>query len=83
MKLSSGSEIVVDLTKISIKEWREMWDLHSDDAKSDEIFGRCVGMSLDEVQALNFRDFQQVGRAIREAASQPLEDPKNLASAST
>jgi hypothetical protein len=83
MKLSSGSEVVVDLTKISIKEWREMWKTETEDDVSDELVARIVGMTIDELRGLNFRDFQRVAMAIRKAALNPLDDEKNLASAST
>jgi len=85
MKLSNGSEIEVDLTRITIKDWRFMWRVDTDETKSDEIFGRCVGMSLDEIQALNFRDYQRVGKAIRKAAGLPIpdDDQKNSVSEST
>lgn len=82
MKLSNGSEINVDLERISIKEWRDMWKTETDDDVSDELVARIVGMTIDELRALSFRDFQRVAKAIRKAAMNPLEDEKNLASAS-
>lgn len=62
-----------------------MWRVDTDEKTSDEIFGRCVGMSLDEVEALNFRDFQKVSLAIRKAAGLPIpdDDQKNSVSEST
>ncbi len=82
MKLSNGSEIKVDLSKISIMEWRLMWKFDSDENKSDEIMGACVGMTVKEIQKLLFRDYQAIARAIRTEASAPLTDP-NSPSAST
>jgi hypothetical protein len=85
MKLSNGSEITVDLEKITIRDWRFMWKVDTDEKKSDEILGRCVGMTLDEIEALNFRDFQRVAKAIRKAAGLPIpdDDQKNSVSEST
>jgi hypothetical protein len=85
MKLSNGSVIKVDLEKITIKEWRFMWNVKTDDLISDEIFGRCVGMSLEEIEALSMRDYQRVASAIRKAAGLPIpdDDQKNSVSEST
>ena len=82
MELSNGRKIVVDLTKITISEWRLMWSMESDETKSDEILGRCTGMSVEQVQALLLRDYQALCKAVREEAAAPLADP-NSPSAST
>jgi len=83
MKLINGREISVDLTKVTIKEWRLMWRLDTDNTISDAIFGRCIGLTAEEMEELPFTDFQKIAKAIRETAAHPLEDEKNSASAST
>lgn len=83
MKLKDGREIKVNLDNITILEWRLMWQSDTDNKVSDEIFARCVGMSVEELEGLSMRDFQRIAKAIRDAASNPDDDEKNSASAST
>ena len=82
MKLSNGREIKVDLSKITIAEWRYMWAFDSDNDKSDAILGGVVGMTAKEVQALKYQDFKRLTKAVIEASQEPLAD-ENLAKAST
>jgi len=82
MKLSNGREIKVDLSKITIAQWRFMWDFRSDNDESDKILGGCVGMTVKEVQALLYEDFKRLTKAVIEASKNPLDD-ENLAEAST
>ena len=84
MKLSSGSEIVVDLTQITQKELRFASKTGTDVTKSDEIIGKCVGMTADELGELNPIDYQRVAKAVFYAVTHiDFDDPKNSASEST
>ena len=40
-------------------------------------------MTIDEIEGVSMRDFQRIAKAIRDAAANPDDDEKNLASAST
>ena len=82
MKLSNGREIKVDLSKITIKEWRFMWAFDSDNDESDKILGGCVGMTVEEIQDLLRDDFRRLIKFVVEASKNPLDD-ENLAEAST
>ena len=83
MKLNDGREVKVNLNNITILEWRLMWKPDTEDKVSDEIFARCVGMTIDEIEGVSMRDFQRIAKAIRDAAANPDDDEKNSASAST
>ena len=83
MKLKDGREVNVNLDNITILEWRLMWQSDTDNKVSDEIFARCVGMTIEEMEGLSMRDFQRIARAIRDAAANPDDDEKNSVSAST
>lgn len=76
-----GSKFTIDLTKITIAEWRTMWDYNKPDAERDGIISKVSGLTPAEVLALTFRDYQALCAAIREEAGKPLADP-NSASAS-
>lgn len=82
MKLSNGRNIKVDLSEITIAEWRFMWAFDSDNDKSDAILGSVVGMTVKEIQTLKYQDFKRLTKAVIEAAAQPMAD-ENLAKAST
>lgn len=86
MKLADGRELTVDLNCVTRKDIRLMYDNDTAEELSDEVFGRIVGLTLDEVQELGFLDQKRIARAIFKAITAPLEDEgevPNSLSAST
>jgi hypothetical protein len=68
----------IDLRKLTHKEWRGLFDPTQSEQDGDEIIARIAGMTLEEVENLNFYDFRALFQAITDKARQPLEnDVKN------
>ena len=82
MKLSNGSDINVDLKKVNITEMRKILSSEIDFEESDELTARVIGITADELRALNYEDFLLVGAVFWKAVDNLRRDVKNLVSAS-
>lgn len=71
----SGREITFDLEKMTIKEFRELFDPNQSDEKGDEIIARVSGMTADDISALSFVDYKKLSKAFFKKAKEPLADP--------
>lgn len=77
IKLLDGQELNVDLSKITIKEYRLMYDLEHSAEDSDVILGKTVGLTGKEVGKLSFPDYKALNLEVRALALQPVSDEKN------
>jgi hypothetical protein len=73
--LSDGREIVFDLNKISIKEYRALFDRDQPDADEYRSLGKVTGLSAQEIGDLPFLEWRRLYRAFLEKCAQPLADP--------
>jgi hypothetical protein len=73
--LSDEKEITFDLSKMTIKQYRGMFDTQEDDNKTDETLARVAGMTLEDLQSLPFPDYRKVARAFFTRCRQPDADP--------
>lgn len=80
--LQNGKIIPVDVSGLSVKEYRTFTSKFGDNEQENIIITKCTGLTVAEIEALNFQESRSLIRAILTAANQPLNDP-NLASAST
>jgi len=80
--LSDGRELTVDLTKISIREYRRLFKDETTPDEEDVLLAPCFGLTLEEFEALPYPDYKRVTKAFFERARDPLADP-NSVSAST
>jgi hypothetical protein len=65
----------VDLTQISIKEYRLLFEASHTPDQDDELYARCLGLSVDELQALSLPDYRRAVKAFFDKAKEPLADP--------
>ncbi|MFA5376893.1 MAG: hypothetical protein WC455_14175 [Dehalococcoidia bacterium] len=80
--LSDGRELAVDLTKISIAQYRRLFKTETAPEEEDALLAPCFGLTAEEFGALPYPDYKRATAAFFEAARNPLADP-NSASAST
>jgi hypothetical protein len=80
--LSDGRELTVDLTKISIREYRRLFIDETTLDEEDALLAPCFGLTLEEFQTLPYPDYKAATHAFFERARKPLADP-NSVSAST
>ena len=81
--LSDGRELEPDLSKISLGEWRRLFDPETTLDEEDELVARVFGITVDEmVNKVSQPDYRRLNKALLEAGTEPLADP-NSQSAST
>lgn len=80
--MGDGREIVFDLSKISIREYRALFDTGQPEEDEYRTLAKATGLSAKEIGDLSFPEWRKLYRAFLEKCAQPLADP-NSASAST
>lgn len=75
LKLSDGRTLVIDLNKITNREWRQLWDRNQSDEDGDVIVGRMVGLSGDEIADLPVLDYKRLIAKVLQVGREPLADP--------
>ena len=80
--LSDGREIDIDLTKVSLREHRALFDPRQAQADEDDTACKMSGLSLDEYLDLSLVEQKRLWSAYFTKVRNPLADP-NLESAST
>ena len=79
-----GKEIPeINLKEITVSEWRSLFDNSQPEHDGDKIIAKVSGMTVKEVRDLALYDYRALFKAVLEKSAKPLEDEKNLASAST
>ena len=73
--LSDGRVLTVDLTKISIREYRRLFKDETTTDEEDTLLAPCFGLTLEEWQSLPYPDYKRATKAFFERARDPLADP--------
>jgi hypothetical protein len=79
--MTKTSEVEFDLSKVTLGEYRGLFEDKADLKYQDEILRKVTGLTQDEVLALPLLESKQLWRAFLKKAREPLEE-KNLVSAS-
>jgi hypothetical protein len=80
--LSNGRVLTIDLYKMTMREYRTLFDTKIKPEKDDVIYSKVLGLTTDELTDLPQPDWQRACLAVIDAARKPLSDP-NSASASS
>lgn len=73
--LSTGREIAFDLSQMSLREYRSLFNSKQAQSVEDEIISRVSGLTVDEYTALSFPDYKRIIQALLKKAREPLADP--------
>ena len=82
IKLSDGKKITIDVSKITLGEWRGLFSGKGTLEQDDEILSKVSGIPVDEIESLFYQDYRRIVQAMLKAGNEPLSDP-NSQSAST
>lgn len=74
--LSDGNEVVFDLSKITIKEYRAFTKGSLLTDEDDAILARCSGLTVDAIQNLSQYEYRLFMGAFFRKATGPI-DPNN------
>lgn len=75
--LTSGREVNIDLSLITMREFRSLFEVDSTTEDSDRLLARCAGLTLDELIDLPYPDYRRVFAEFLERARNPLSDPNS------
>jgi hypothetical protein len=73
--LENGRDITFDLSKMSVKEYRRLFDKEQTQAEEDETLARVCGLTVDEYLAIPYPEWRSLTIAFFGAARRPLADP--------
>ena len=82
IKLSDGRELKVDVSTLTMREWRGFWDVKVTDEESDLVLSRLTGLEASDIPDMLRDDYRLVLQTVTSLSNKPLADP-NSASAST
>lgn len=73
--LSDGRTLKADFRKITIREYRAMFEPGRPQEYEDEIVARVYGLTVEELLGMNYVDYHAIGRDFFEHVQKPLENP--------
>lgn len=82
VKLSNGKEITIDLYKINIKEYENMFDKDVSDEAKRALMCKTFNISVEEFEALPMPDGLQLQKAFWKRSQEPLADPNSESASS-
>ncbi|HNZ02390.1 MAG TPA: hypothetical protein PLS77_14160 [Anaerolineaceae bacterium] len=76
VKLSNGREITVDIGRISVREYRALFNPEQKQDDEDSTLAKVAGLAVDELLDLSQPDYRRIITAMLADAKQPLDaDP--------
>ena len=76
VKLSNGREITVDIGRISVREYRALFNPEQKQDDEDSTLAKVAGLAVDELLDLSQPDYRWIITAMLADAKQPLDaDP--------
>ena len=76
--LSDGTEIHFDFSKITVAEWRSMFDREQPEEEEDKVIAKVAGLEPDKIPQLSFVEWRKLATAFFKASANPVDsDPKN------
>lgn len=75
VKLSGGREVTFDLNRITVAEWRALFDADQSAEDGDATLAKAAGLTAEEIAVMGFSDYRRLTKAFFEAAKEPLADP--------
>lgn len=86
IELKSKGIVKVDLYALTVADIRSLLDVKKKQHQGDEMLGKAVGMTANELLELPFPDYRKLTRFFWKCVSEPLkdeDDAKNSVSEST
>jgi len=78
LTLNDGREITIDMSVITIREYRELFKKGQKQEDEDATLARASGLTVDELLDLSQPDFRRLAEAFFKAAREPLADPNSV-----
>ena len=78
IELSTGKKLTVDVSTLTVREWRDFWDPKAPDSSGDEVLARCAGIKSDAVLDMTRDDYRLILKTIMDLSNRPLDDPNSV-----
>jgi hypothetical protein len=75
--LSDGREIDIDLSKLTIKEWRSLRDPAQPVAEEFELISRVTGWEVKEIENMKQPDYRLLIITLVARSINPVSDPNS------
>jgi hypothetical protein len=75
VKLFSGKEVTIDITKIDISEWKKAVRPNTPDEEEYKIIAKSLGVSEEELIKFSQPDYRLIIDAFVRVGTQPLTNP--------
>lgn len=73
--LKDGKVIQVDISEITVSEWRRFAGPLGTVKDENAIITKCTGLTADEIEKMNYQEFRRIVKEIIKLAQSPLNDP--------
>ncbi len=77
LTMEDGREITLDLNKITLREYRALFDRLQKPEEEDAVLCRVFGLTLEEYQTLPYPTWRKLTELFFERARSPLSDPNS------
>ncbi len=75
VKLSNGREVDINVAKMTVREFRDLYNPALPADRDDEIIAKVTGIPAEELKDLPVLDYRLVFLAIRDAVRNSQVDP--------
>jgi hypothetical protein len=75
LTLSDGREITIDLSKMTLREYQELFNPKKPLSYENEILSKVTGLTVDEYLDLSFPESRKLWKIFKKKALDPLADP--------
>ena len=73
--LSDGRDVDIDLSKLTIKEWKSLFNPAQPDEDEFALIARVTGWEVKEIENILQPDYQKLMVALYARAQNPVSDP--------
>ncbi len=73
--LKSGKVVNIDVTTVTVKQWREFSEPSSSAEKQNTFITACTGLTTPEIDDLPYIELKRILKEIIIAVQNPLSDP--------
>lgn len=75
LTISDGRVLTVDLTRVSIREYRALFVKDQPQAEEDATLAKAAGLTVEELLGLSQPDYRRLAALFFKLAREPLADP--------
>lgn len=75
--LSDGREIAVDVSTLTVREWRSLWNPAAPDEDVDRLLSRLTGQDVAVFLDMLRDDYRRVFQKVVDLSNRPLDNPNS------